>query len=140
MADPTPAADGANHNEHAARERRPKLSEIGTDPDYRYSLANERTFLSWIRTSLALMAGGVAVVQLAPDLGPRPLRVAVGVGLIVVAGLISGASYHRWVTRERAMRLATTLPTSRLTILLGYGIAAIAVVMLVVLVTSGNVK
>ena len=32
----------------------------GKTPDYRFTLANERTFLAWIRTALALMAGAVA--------------------------------------------------------------------------------
>jgi putative membrane protein len=31
----------------------------GVDPDRRYSLANERTFLAWIRTSLALVADAI---------------------------------------------------------------------------------
>ena len=33
----------------------------GTDPDPRFTLANERTFLAWIRTSIAFMAAGVAI-------------------------------------------------------------------------------
>lgn len=116
--------------------RHPPLHTIGSDPDYRYSLANERTFLSWIRTALALIAAGVAVVQLAPDLGPRGLRLAVGTALIVVGGFLAAASHHRWITRERAMRLGTTLPRNRLAILLGYSLAAIAVAVLVVLLIS----
>ena len=39
---------------------------VGEEPDYRFTLANERTFLAWIRTALALIAGGVALVQLVP--------------------------------------------------------------------------
>jgi putative membrane protein len=42
------------------------IRAVGEEPDYRFTLANERTFLAWIRTSLALLAGGVAVVQLVP--------------------------------------------------------------------------
>jgi hypothetical protein len=33
------------------------------EPDYRFTFANERTFLAWIRTALALIAGGVAVAS-----------------------------------------------------------------------------
>lgn len=117
--------------------RRPRVHEVGTDPDYRYSLANERTFLAWIRTSLALLAGGVAIEQLAPDLGSQTLRLIVAVGLIVIAGLIAGVSHHRWATRERAMRLSTALPHTRLTVLLGYGLAAVALVLLIVLLIPG---
>lgn len=114
-----------------------RLDSIGEDPDYRYSLANERTFLSWIRTALALIAAGVAVVQYAPDLGPRSLRVVIGVALIVIAGTISGAAHHRWTTRERAMRLNAPLPRGHFGIVLGYGLAAVAVAVLVALVVSG---
>src|ERR1043165_2701247 len=46
--------------------RRPKWFQEGQDPDYRFTLANERTFLAWIRTSLALLAAAVALVQLVP--------------------------------------------------------------------------
>lgn len=34
----------------------PKWRREGRDPDYRFSLANERTFLAWIRTALALLS------------------------------------------------------------------------------------
>lgn len=115
---------------------RSRLDGVGEDPDYRFSLANERTFLSWIRTSLALIAAGVAVVQYAPDLGPRSLRLVLGVTLIVIAGMISGAAHHRWVTRERAMRLNTTLPRGHFGILLGYGLTAVAVAALIALVVA----
>ncbi|WP_143342795.1 YidH family protein, partial [Crossiella equi] len=37
---------------------------VGEEPDPRFTLANERTFLAWIRTSLGLMAAGVAVEAL----------------------------------------------------------------------------
>ncbi|WP_283215114.1 DUF202 domain-containing protein [Pseudofrankia sp. DC12] len=46
---------------------KPPVHTVGTDPDYRFSLANERTFLAWIRTALALLAGGIAVVQIVPS-------------------------------------------------------------------------
>ena len=43
-----------------------EVREVGSTPDYRFSLANERTSLAWIRTSPGLLAGGVAAVQLVP--------------------------------------------------------------------------
>ena len=43
----------------------------GTEPDPRFTLANERTFLAWIRTALALIAGGVALEALALTVEPR---------------------------------------------------------------------
>ena len=42
-----------------------KISRLGEAPDYRFSLANERTFLAWIRTALGFLAAGVGLDQLA---------------------------------------------------------------------------
>jgi hypothetical protein len=44
--------------------QQPESTDDEQEPDYRFTLANERTFLAWIRTALALIAGGVAVAQL----------------------------------------------------------------------------
>jgi putative membrane protein len=50
----------------ADQERQPEPTGDEQEPDFRFTLANERTFLAWIRTALALIAGGVAVAQLVP--------------------------------------------------------------------------
>ncbi|GAM70385.1 inner membrane protein [Vibrio sp. JCM 19236] len=57
------------------RRKKIKWRQTGEAPDYRFSLANERTYLAWIRTALALLAGAIAVDQLTPDLA-NPLCVA----------------------------------------------------------------
>lgn len=116
--------------------RRSRLSRIGSEPDYRYSLANERTFLSWIRTSLALIAAGVAFVQFAEDFGSKFVRVIFGVILVLAAAVIAAMSHRRWWLRERAMRLDEPLPPSHIAILLGYGMAVIAIAIVVGLVVS----
>ena len=79
------------------------------EPDYRFTLANERTFLAWIRTSLALLAAGVAVVQLLPDLGPRPVRLATGLVLALLALVLAGTSHRRWRGVDRAIAAGTPL-------------------------------
>ena len=56
------------------------------EPDYRFTLANERTFLAWQRTSLGLMAAAVAVVQFMPELAIPGLRHVLGVGVGVIVG------------------------------------------------------
>jgi putative membrane protein len=60
----SPHLYGAGSTESAAVDRSyaPGISS-SSDPDYRFSLANERTFLAWIRTALALVAGGVAAAK-----------------------------------------------------------------------------
>ncbi|KRF21007.1 hypothetical protein ASG90_00905 [Nocardioides sp. Soil797] len=81
----------------------------GTEPDYRFSFANERTFLAWIRTALALLAAGVAldVVDLSI---PTSAQRAVAV-LLVALGLVSAVvAWVRWALAERAMRRSAPLP------------------------------
>lgn len=89
---------------------RSPLHQVGEPPDYRFTLANERTFLAWIRTSLALIAAGVAVIQLVP--GPGAIRHVLGILLIALGGVLSAVSYGHWEQNERAMRLGEQLPHS----------------------------
>jgi putative membrane protein len=77
---------------------------VGSDPDYRFTLANERTFLAWLRTGLALVAGGVALGSVVPELGPRTLRTVLALLLLVLALIVTAGSYVRWERAERALR------------------------------------
>jgi putative membrane protein len=83
----------------------------GDEPDQRFSLANERTFLAWVRTSLALLAGGVALdaVDLA---GSRSLQSVLAVALLLLGLGTAVASWIRWARTERAMRLDRPLPST----------------------------
>lgn len=103
------------------------------EPDYRFTLANERTFLSWIRTALALIAGGVAVVQLVPAFGFPGLRHGLGLVLCAGGGLLAAAAVGRWQRVQTAMRRGGDLPRSPMPVILGAAILVIAVVMLIVL-------
>jgi putative membrane protein len=116
------------------RRRRPSIYDEGTDPDYRFSLANERTFLAWNRTALALLAGGLAVVHLLPEIEPWVRRL-LGVPPVILGGLIGALSYYRWEANERAMRRGERLPASVTPRLLALAVVlgAAAVVALVLL-------
>lgn len=103
----------------------PDPTRVGAEPDYRFTLANERTFLAWIRTALALTAGGLAAVSLIPDFfGADTL----GVLLLALAFATALTSYRRWAHAETAMRLGESLPKSRLPLLMAAGTALLAVV------------
>lgn len=93
---------------------------FGTEPDYRFTLANERTFLAWIRTALALAAGGLGVIHLLTDFAGRELLGVVLLGLSVVT---AAAAYRRWAMVETAMRRQEPLPSSRLPTIIAAGTA-----------------
>ncbi|MCO4860751.1 DUF202 domain-containing protein [Cupriavidus sp. WGlv3] len=91
---------------------RPKWQEHGNEPDYRFSLANERTFLAWIRTALAILAGGVLLDQFAGHVEPKSLLAGVALALSMLGAVIAGLAYSRWKRNEIAMREAGPLPAS----------------------------
>lgn len=84
----------------------------GSEPDYRYSLANERTFLAWIRSALALLAAGLLLDQ--PSLTNNPtVQTGLALVLCLLAVAICVNAYRRWRGNENAMRHAAALPHSR---------------------------
>ncbi len=117
--------------------RRAGWSEEGVDPDYRFSLANERTFLAWIRTALALLAGAVALKQLVPSFAITGLRTGLSVVLAGLGLAISVNAYRHWAGVESAMRRQETLPTSMLMPWVS-GLLAVAAVAVVVVVLTGS--
>ncbi|WP_137148000.1 YidH family protein [Mycolicibacterium sp. CR10] len=104
------------------------------EPDYRFTLANERTFLAWIRTALALIAGGIAVVQFVPSFGIPGVRHGLSVVLTAGGGLLAALAVRRWQQVQTAMRRHADLPPTRVPLLLGGAIFAVTVVVLVILV------
>ncbi|MBA2577979.1 MAG: DUF202 domain-containing protein [Euzebyaceae bacterium] len=100
--------------------------DLGHEPDYRFSFANERTFLAWIRTALALDAGGLAVVELLPPFPVPYGREALGAALVVLGAIIAAVSYGRWVTNQEALRLDAPLPSSHLPRVVAIGVAVLS--------------
>jgi putative membrane protein len=100
------------------------------EPDYRFTLANERTYLAYLRTALACYAGGLSAVQFL-DLGPArwPARV-IGV-VLVTAGIITTAgAFRRWQQNLVAIRRGGALPATRLPLMLGATIATVGLIAL----------
>jgi putative membrane protein len=103
------------------------LYALGEEPDPRFTLANERTFLAWIRTALALIAGGVALEVLGLDLHPG-LRLTASL-ILIISGLITPAlAYIGWYRAEWAMRRRHPLPALFLGPALASAVAAAGVV------------
>jgi putative membrane protein len=109
-----------------------RLLAEGSDPDPRFSLANERTFLAWIRTALAVIAAGVGVA-LTGDALAAPLRHALASAFAAAGALIAAMAFRRWLRTERALRRAETLPPPTLAPIMSYGLALAAAVLLVAL-------
>ena len=113
--------------------RRPHwVYDAGNEPDPRYTLANERTFLAWVRTSLAMLAGGVALHALQlPD--PTWLRTLLTALLVLLGGAVTAFAMVRWARVERAMRTGNPLPAFNLGFLLTGAVVVGAVLLAVAL-------
>jgi putative membrane protein len=101
---------------------------VGVEPDPRFSFANERTTLAWLRTALALIAAGVSVeVFLDPLAGA--LRRAIAVLLLVLGVVTSVGAFVRWSRNERALRDRRPLPGTGMALTLAYALAAVGIVL-----------
>ncbi|WP_028921815.1 DUF202 domain-containing protein [Pseudonocardia acaciae] len=106
------------------------------EPDYRFTLANERTFLAWLRTALALLAGAVAVVQLVPEFTVAGARDVLG-GLLALMSLVAaGAGLRRWTRVDHAIRRGLPLPCLRVPRVLTAGFMLIALLALALLIAG----
>ena len=115
----------------------PGSADDGTEPDPRFTFANERTFLAWSRTALALVVAGLGVVQLLPPFPGVPWgRHVLGVPLIVFGAVVAVAAYGEWVGSQRALRLGQPLPRSVMPLLLAAVITVIAVLAAIVVLVS----
>jgi putative membrane protein len=126
------AEESSGHGDDGRSTLSKALFPTGTEPDPRFTLANERTFLAWMRTALAFIAGGVALEALPIDTVPggRDLRntgalVALCLGIVLAAG-----AAFRWLRVERAMREQRPLPAPAIVPALSVGAIVVAVVLL----------
>ncbi|MDR2254784.1 MAG: DUF202 domain-containing protein [Arthrobacter sp.] len=113
-----------------------RLFPDGEEPDARFTLANERTFLAWIRTALAFVAAGVAIEAFTLGSLPPGVRKGFAVAVIAVGVLIAVGAGFRWWRVETAMRRKRPLPVPGIVPLLGVVAAAGAVVAAVLVVSA----
>jgi putative membrane protein len=103
----------------------------GSEPDVRFTFANERTFLAWNRTALALIATGVAATQLLPRFDVEFGRRLLGLPLIGLGALLAVTSYRFWQRNQEAIRQDQPLPRSPMPLVLSIGIGVVAVIAVV---------
>ena len=124
-------------DDRSGHEEESVVSAEEMEPDVRFTYANERTFLAWNRTALALIATGVAATQLLPEFHVPHGREILGVPLIALGALVAATSFFQWRANERAMRLRRPLPSSPMAAVLAVGIGIVSVIA-VVLVLRGS--
>jgi putative membrane protein len=113
-----------------SRSRFPRsVFQVGEEPDARFTLANERTFLAWNRTALALIAGGVALEAFGLDL-QEGFRLAASLVLIVAGIALPISAWWEWMRAERALRTAQPLPGAHTSALLVLVVSAVGVLVL----------
>jgi putative membrane protein len=118
--------------------REPKWRESGDDPDYRFSLANERTFLAWIRTALAILAGGVLLEEFSTRIGPHWVIVVLAVVLGALSTVLAVIAYLRWRANEIAMRHGGRLPLTIAIPLIAAVVLAVGAVLTVLIAIYGR--
>lgn len=105
----------------------------GEEPDPRFTLANERTFLAWTRTSLAFLAGGIALAAFPLEQISDEIRTLTAIFVVAIGLLISGGAAMRWLRVERAMRHKRPLPIPAIVPLLSLAAVCACVLTIVML-------
>jgi putative membrane protein len=118
----------------------PGTRDDDREPDVRFSYANERTFLAWIRTSLGLVTAGLAITQLLPPFQFGAGRRLIGLPLIALGVVVAVFSFRNWHENERAMRTGRALPKSVLPQVSAIVVSVVAVIGLVLIIWGGSSK
>lgn len=113
---------------------RPGPTSPEGEPDYRFTLANERTYLAWMRTAIGLLAAGVAVAYLRGF--DAPGRTVLAVALVVLGMTTGGLAYQHWRRVERAIRAGERLPRPPMIIVLSVAVVLAAAWALIGLIRS----
>ncbi|MCZ5660420.1 DUF202 domain-containing protein [Escherichia coli] len=113
-----------------------KISRLGEAPDYRFSLANERTFLAWIRTALGFLTAGLGLINCA-DFATPVIRELLALLLCLFSGGLAMYGYLRWLRNEKAMRLKRTLPYTNSLLIISLILMVVAVIVMGLVLYAG---
>jgi len=119
-----------------SRRRPASVYEVGEEPDVRFSLANERTALAWLRTALGIVAAGVGLALL-ESADPAWGRVRWLAAVVCVLGaLVAVGAVVRWMRVERAVRLREPLPAPSSLFLVGLMVLVVGLVLALLVATT----
>ena len=119
--------------QHRDRRWPRRVYAAGSEPDPRFTFANERTFLAWIRTGLGFLAAGVAIAAVARWSDRLGLEIRLASAVLIICGLACGlGAFRRWMANERAIRLNEPLPSSPLLLVLTAIVAVVGIVALII--------
>ncbi|KMS79330.1 MULTISPECIES: YidH family protein [Streptomyces] len=110
----------------------PKGATPNTGSRARDHLANERTYLAWLRTGISMAALGVAVAKFAPHRGIH--AVAAGAIMLLAGLLISGYGTIRYRSVGRQLDLGLYAPARLGLIIASTVITLIAIIAVLVLI------
>ncbi|MGQ2984935.1 YidH family protein [Flavobacterium sp.] len=112
-------------------------------------LSNERTFLAWVRTGIAIMAFGFVVVKSAMFVEDRTITGAegsiipgelftaiVGIVLVVAGSLITTVSYFRYRQTTRQLRQGIYHHSSGILAMVTLGVLLVSVLLIVYLIRT----
>ena len=105
-------------------------------PDYRFTLANERTFLAYVRTALALDAAGLAVAQFIRHPAVTAMSLGLSVVLTVLGLAVAVLGYLRWRSAERAVHRGEPLPPLRIPLFVATGLVVASLAALVIAIAG----
>jgi len=118
----------------ARPERDVDVEEV--EPDYRFTLANERTFLAWIRTSLGTLAAGVALHELFPPLGGFGAKTAISLSFAILSFVLAIGAYFHWRSTQRAIRRGAPLRGTAMVTTVTSALALVALLACMAMVVS----
>jgi putative membrane protein len=122
-------------------ERRPEsVYGVGDDPDVRFSLANERTALAWIRTGVGLVGGGIALTSFAAFADLSTVLDVVAACACLGGGVLALYALIAWRRNERAIRLRLPLPPPSALPALVIGLVVFAVAIAGYALWSGSTR
>lgn len=113
-------------------------------------LANERTFLAWIRTSIAIMGFGFVVVkfslfirQLSFALNEKAVVLpgkgyssVIGIALVIIGALMALLAFIRYRNIEKRLKEGTYFPSFVLSLLMTLAIVIVSLLLILYLLPS----